>query len=213
MNQTIFDFPSVNEFYEEDFIVSTSNIKAYNALANFELWNEKRLIIRGEEGSGKSHLSKIFSIKTNALVLENNFDINNLPKQNLIFENIEQYKNETNFFHLINFAKNNSLYLLLTTDANLDIMLPDLKSRLESSSQAKIKSPDEILFRTIIHKNFHDRQINLESDVLDFITKRLKRSYKAIKEFVMKVDNYSLSNKRPITIPLIKKVIEIDDRD
>lgn len=208
MNQIIFIFPAVDEFYEEDFIVSAANLKAYNMVANYTQWPEKRLIISGEEGSGKSHLCRIFALRSNALILPLDFEINFLPIQNLIFENIEQFEDETKLFHLINFAKNNDLYLLLTTaDKNHEFKLSDLASRLNSTSKANIKSPDEILFRAILYKNFHSRQITLDPEIIDYITIRLHRSFKAIKEFVQKVDSYSLTTQRRITIPLIKKVL------
>jgi chromosomal replication initiation ATPase DnaA len=207
MHQFIFDFPVINEFYEEDFIVSHSNFEACNALNMPNNWTEKRLLLIGEEGSGKSHLVRIFASRYKAIIIKNPVDFESLNYQYLIFEDIQDCSDETFLFHLINFAKNNDKFLLLTASIVNDYKLNDLRSRINATSKILIKSPDEILFKAVLYKNFFQRQIHLDQDVINYLSVRLNRGYKAIKDFVDFVDKYSLRKKRPITIPLIKEAI------
>ncbi len=210
MNQSIFDFPLIEEFFEEDFIISYSNIEAYNAINHFESWADKRLLLIGEQGSGKSHIARIFSHRANAQILNLPLDLVSLPKENLIIEDIQNTDPES-LFHIINLCKNNHANLLLTASSLPEFTLPDLQSRINATTKILIKSPDEILFRAILHKHFVQRQINLDQEILDYLSIRLTRGYAAIKEFVALVDQYSLVSKRRITIPLIKKVLTILD--
>lgn len=210
MNQAIFHFPPLEEFYEEDFIVSSSNIQAYNSIKHFENWADKRLLLIGESGSGKTHMAGIFCAKANAELLKAPFDLTNIPNSNLIIEDIQKVEQAT-LFHVINLCKNNQTSLLLTATELPDFTLPDLQSRINATAKVYIKSPDEILFKAILHKQFFQRQINLNQEVLDYLSVRLTRGYAAIKEFVARVDQYSLVSKRRITIPLIKKVLNLLD--
>ena len=211
MNQSIFDFPPIEEFYEEDFIISCSNLEAYNAINHSGSWADKRLLLIGEAGSGKSHIARIFSHKANATFINLPLDLTTMSKGNLILEDIQNITDQDALFHIINFCKNNQTNLLLTASGLPEFSLADLQSRINATAKVLIKSPDEILFRAILHKQFFQRQINLDQDILDYLSVRLTRGYAAIKEFVALVDQYSLVSKRRITIPLIKKVLTFKD--
>jgi chromosomal replication initiation ATPase DnaA len=211
MNQSIFDFPPLEEFYEEDFIISYSNLEAYNAINHSENWADKRLLLVGEAGSGKSHIARIFSHKANAVFINLPLDLTAMHKGNLILEDIHSIADQDSLFHIINFCKNNQTNLLLTASELPEFSLADLQSRINATAKVFIKPPDEILFRAILHKQFFQRQINLDKEILDYLSVRLTRGYTAIKEFVAMVDQYSLVSKRRITIPLIKKVLTIQD--
>ena len=60
----------------------------------------------------------------------------------------------------------------------------------------------------IILKNFSDRQINVEKKLIDFIIKRIDRSYGKIYEFIYKLDEISLKKKKPIDFKIIKETLK-----
>ena len=66
--------------------------------------------------------------------------------------------------------------------------------------------PDDILIQALITKNLADYQIYLDSKLIDFISKRIKRSYGKIREFVCTIDEISL--KKPINLKIIKEILE-----
>ena len=53
-----------------------------------------------------------------------------------------------------------------------------------------------------------DKQFIVNSnEILDYILRRVDRSYQAINEIVTKLDVLSLEKKRQLTIPLIKEIL------
>ena len=139
MNQSIFDFPPLEEFYEEDFIISYSNLEAYNAINHSENWADKRLLLVGEAGSGKSHIARIFSHKANAVFINLPLDLTAMHKGNLILEDIHNIADQDSLFHIINFCKNNQTNLLLTASELPEFSLADLQSRINATAKVFIK--------------------------------------------------------------------------
>ena len=71
---------------------------------------------------------------------------------------------------------------------------------------AEIQKPDDILIKALITKNLADYQITLNSKLVDFISKRITRSYIKIREFICTIDEISL--KKPINMKIIKDILE-----
>ena len=59
----------------------------------------------------------------------------------------------------------------------------------------------------LILKNFSDRQISIEKKLIDFIIKRIDRSYSKIFDFIYKIDELSLKMKKPIDFKIIKEIL------
>jgi chromosomal replication initiation ATPase DnaA len=59
----------------------------------------------------------------------------------------------------------------------------------------------------LILKNLSDKQISLDKKLIDFIIKRIDRSYGKIFEFIYKIDEISLKRKKPIDFKIIKEVL------
>ena len=91
---------------------------------------------------------------------------------------------------------------------NLEINLLDLKSRLKNCLFAEIQKPDDILIQALLTKNLADHQILIDSKLIDFISKKITRSYSKIREFVCTIDKISLKKKKPINFKIIKEILE-----
>ena len=132
-------------------------------------------------------------------------------KSNILIDDVFSNLNEEKLFHLINHCNQNNLKILLTSNIspkNYLFLTKDLSSRVNSFYLVKINQPDDFLIKNLIIKLFNDRQIKIKNDsVIDFITNRINRSFENVNSFVNKIDKYSLTNKREITIPLIKEII------
>ena len=85
--------------------------------------------------------------------------------------------------------------------------LNDLKSRVKNCLLAEIEKPDDELIFALILKYFSDKQINIEKKLIDYIVKRVERSYRKISEFIYKVDETSLKKKKPIDLKTIKEIL------
>ena len=69
-----------------------------------------------------------------------------------------------------------------------------------------LKPDDELIFALLI-KNLSDRQIIIEKKLLNYIVKRIHRSYSKIFDFIYKIDEISLKKKKSIDFKIIKNVL------
>ena len=83
-----------------------------------------------------------------------------------------------------------------------------MRSRLKNCIFAKIEKPDDDMIFALVLKHLSDRQIKIEKKIIEYITKRIERSYGKILDFIYKVDQLSLINKKPIDYKSIKKILE-----
>ena len=114
------------------------------------------------------------------------------------------------FYSIFNFVEQFNKYLIINSTKPINLnnyKLPDLKSRLKNCIIAKIDKPDDDMIFALILKHFSDRQIKIEKKIIEYITKRIERSYGKILDFIYKVDQFSLVNKKPIDYKIIKKIL------
>ena len=204
LRQQLLNFEFNKSFNKNDFFVSDSNFYVYNLLLSWPKWEKRMLNIYGERYSGKTHLIKIFLQKNKGLILDpsklKNYDFGEIRfNENIIIENIEECLEEDLFYSLIDTIEKYNKFLIITSNKSieeLNIKLKDLKSRLKNCLFAEIGKPDDMLIQALITKNLADLQINIDSKLVDFISKRITRSYAKIKEFVCTIDEISLKKKK-----------------
>ena len=217
--QLYFELPNKTSLGLEDYIVADSNNFAFDLIVKMVKGEINFGLISGPPYSGKTHLSKIliknasnyksFYIDRDYQNILDRFEDSDI----LILENIDKVKHdkaEEDLFHIINLVKENNKKLLMTSRksiSEIDLSLEDLKSRLNSILEAKIKEPDDQLMELILIKIFNDKQLKINPNVIDFLMSRLVRSYKSINLFVEKIDNFSLERGKKITIPLINDLL------
>tara|TARA_Y100000590_G_C15550004_1_gene950510 strand:- start:309 stop:950 length:642 start_codon:yes stop_codon:yes gene_type:complete len=213
MNQYNINFKQKTTYDIENYLVSDSNKLAYKYLIENNN-NIKFIFLLGLNKSGKTHISIIWSNINNSLNINlNDIELSEIPniKSNILIDDVFSNLNEEKLFHLINHCNQNNLKILLTSNIspkNYLFLTKDLSSRVNSFYLVKINQPDDFLIKNLIIKLFNDRQIKIKNDsVIDFITNRINRSFENVNSFVNKIDKYSLTNKREITIPLIKEII------
>ena len=132
--------------------------------------------------------------------------------ENIILDDFNNKTNERLLYSLFNLVDNDNKYLLINSLNPINEMnfnLDDLKSRSKNCLFAKIESPDDELMFAIILKRFSDRQITIDKKLIDFIIKRIDRSYGKISDFIYKIDELSLKKKRPIDFKTIKEILKV----
>ena len=215
INQEIIKFNYDGNFKEDDFYVSKSNKQIFDLLNKWPKWEKNFLIISGEKFSGKTHLINIFLKKYKGTIIEANLLCDNDFKkikiiQNIILENVSEKINENLFFTLCNIVEQDNKYLIVTSESsivNIDFKLNDLKSRSKNFLLQNIDKPDDELLFALILKNLSDRQISIDKKLIDYIIKRIDRSYGKIVDFIYKIDEVSLKKKRSINLSTIKEVL------
>ncbi len=215
-NQNIFNFDKNQNFNYEDYFVSKSNYFAFEIIQKWPKWEKNILNIHGESFSGKTHLSKIFLDKNNGLMIYEK-DINDeIFKKLKLYENIVldglNYKtNEKLLYSIFNLIDSENKFLIINSIKpinEMDFQLKDLVSRSKNCLYAKIENPDDELMNAIILKNFSDRQIKIDNKLIDYIAKRIDRSYSKISQFIYKIDELSLKKKKPIDFKIIKEILK-----
>ena len=215
LNQLILKFDHEQNFNDEDYYVSKSNKHLLKLLNSWPKWEKNFINLIGERFSGKTHLINIFlkkfkGIKIDAEQIDDKFLSKIKIYENIIIENLNNKVNESLFYTLLNIIDQDNKYLIatsLTPIVEINFILNDLNSRSKNFLLANIEKPDDDLIFAIILKNLSDRQILIEKKLLEFIIKRINRSYSKIFDFIYKIDEVSLKRKKPIDIKTIKEVL------
>ena len=215
LNQLIIKFDHERNFKDDDFYVSKSNKNTFDMINNWPRWEKNFLNITGDKYSGKTHLMNIFIKKFKGIKLNANFlsdeDLSKIKVcENIILEDLSEKVDEKLIYSLFNFIDIDNKFIIVTslkpiTDINFSLI--DLKSRTKNFIIQKIEKPDDDLMFALILKNLSDRQISIDKKLINFIIKRIDRSYSNIFNFIYKVDELSLKKKKPIDFKLIKEVL------
>ncbi len=215
LNQLLLNFKQNQNFNYNDFYVSKSNYYAFQLVEKWPKWEKNILNICGEKFSGKTHLSNIFLNKNGGIKVEEKEINDEIFKKFKLYENIiiDNYNNKVDeklIYSIFNLADQDNKYLIINSINpinKIDFKLNDLKSRSKNCLFAQIENPDDELMFAIILKSFSDRQIQIDKKLIDFITKRIDRSYGKIADFIYKVDELSLKKRKAIDLKTIKEIL------
>ena len=216
LNQLLLDFDYKQNFRDDDFYVGKSNFYTFELINKWPKWEKNFLNICGEKYSGKTHLVNIFLKKFNGVSIKSSLlNDENLKKikpfQNIILEDLNLNVNEKIIYTLFNIIDQDNKFLVITSIkpiTEINFQLEDLRSRTKNCLLAKIENPDDELMFALILKNLSDRQIKLDKKLIDFIIKRIDRSYGKIFEFIYKIDMISLKKKKSIDFKIINEALE-----
>ncbi len=217
MDQLTFKFPFSKKFYKNDYFVSKNNFSAFKLIDSWPNWPGKWLNIFGEQGSGKTHLSKILErkIKKAKLINANNINDKIIDELNkfdcLIIDEFKNNINENLLYSILNQLKQLDSFILINSETSINkvnLKLEDLKSRINSFVFIGIELPTDDLLKVIITKTLSDKQIIISPKLTDFIINNVERSYEKMVKFIKDLDELSLSTGKSININLIKKVLK-----
>ncbi len=219
--QTALNLPVRSLTGRSDFFVSKENAEAVALIDSFP--NEFHgAVIFGEKGCGKTHLAHLFCVKVlektgkEAVVLSAGdcrlSDLSEILEKSpyLVLENLEKPVDEQFLFHLINSVKSLNGFVFMTSCQPVcawGVRLNDLMTRLKALPCVEILQPEEMLMQAVLIKQFADRQLSVSPEVIAYILKNMERSFKAASLLTQKADELSLAERRAITIPLIRKVL------
>ena len=217
--QLSFDLPSVPAFGRADFMVAPSNAIAVASIESWRNWPNRKLVLTGPAGAGKSHLTHVWASQTGAEVCSaadlTDADVSGLATGCVAVEDVsdiaEHPKAQTALFHLHNLVLAEGHSLLMTgakAPAFWGITLPDLASRLMATQVATLDLPDDTLLAAVIAKLFADRQLAPKPDLISYLVLRIDRSFAAARDVVAALDTASLAQKRPITKALAATVLD-----
>ncbi len=199
-----------------DFLEGPGNRAALAVIDAWPDWQVHNVLLVGPAGSGKSHLVEIWRSETGAARIQaarlTPDDAQALVSAGAVaVEDIDRAAgHETALFHLLNLARERQAPVLLTSRraaGDMPVVLADLASRLRAAQQVNLEPPDETLLAKVLVKLFADRQIRVEPPVIDFILRRMDRSFEAAARVVERLDQAALAEGRAVTRPLAAPVL------
>jgi chromosomal replication initiation ATPase DnaA len=215
--QLVFDLPLAPRFDREDFLVSPSNEQAYGMVEGWPEWPDTILLLVGPHGSGKSHLAAIWAETARAWTVDaseiTDEKVPHLVSNGaLVIEDADRAgRDEAALFHLLNLARERKASILITCETPPDrwgIRTPDLLSRLRLAPSVTLEAPDDALLRAVLVKLFIDRQLVVDTTVVDYIALRIERSLSRAADIVTALDKEALSRGRRVSRPIAAAVLE-----
>jgi chromosomal replication initiation ATPase DnaA len=208
-------------FGAEDFLLSHSNEQAYAMIELWPSWPDPVLLLLGQRGSGKSHLGAIWADRAGAGIVEAGalaeHDVAGIAARGpLLVEDLETIAaagrgdGEAALFHLLNLMRERRAALVMTAVTPPDawgLRTADLLSRLRLAPALEIGLPDDALMRAVLVKLLTDRQLMIDTSVVEFAALRLDRSLGAAREFVDALDREALARKCRVTRKMAANVL------
>ena len=195
-------------FAREDLLAGPPNQTALALIERWPDWPDRMMLLVGPKGSGKSHVAAIWAEIAGARrAAARSIDSGDLPAAfatgALVVEDLAEGRfDERALFHLINFAREERAFVLVTArslPATWRIAVPDLASRLRALSVVQLAAPDDALLRAVIVKLFADRQLAVEEPLVAYLATRIERSFEAAAKAVSALDREALRQQRPVT--------------
>ena len=203
-------------FAREDFLSGACNAAALALIEAWPHWPGNIVVLTGPEGCGKSHIAAIWANIAGARtiaarVLDRLTVPSALATGALVIEDlVPQDFDERALFHLLNLAREEDAFVLLsarTAPAGWTFAIPDLASRVMAIPQVALSAPDDVLLRAVLVKSFTDRQIAVDESLIVYLSRRIERSFAAVRAIVARLDEEAMRRKRPLTRALAVEVL------
>ena len=129
---------------------------------------------------------------------------------NIVMDGLQTPFDEEALLHIYNLVAEQKGSLLISSaepPGRWGVALKDLRSRLLACPAIGIGAPDDALIGAVMVKQFADRQVKIDPEVLTFLLARMERSFGAVGQLVAALDQAALAEKRRITVPLARDVL------
>ena len=204
----------------EDFLVGSSNEAAFAVIEAWPDWPDKVQILTGPTGTGKSHLAAIWADKARATritpaLLHENDPATLAASPALLIEDADRLGlSENALFHLLNAVRRGPTSVLMTARTAPDLWglkTADLLSRLRLAPQISLETADDALLGAILVKFFLERQIVVDTALVEFLRARVERSVPAMRALVERLDHEALARGRRVNRALAAEILRADE--
>jgi len=216
--QLTFDLPHRTALGRDDFLVTPCNLRAVEWIDRWPDWPGGILALSGPRACGKTHLMEVWRamsgagrIAANALSGDGWMDFTS----GIAIDEVDGPVDEKALFHAINWVRQHGISMLIASErppSAWAVDLPDLRSRLATIQVAEIERPDDALMEALIVKQFSDRQLVVTPEIVAYLRARIERSFEAVRSVVALIDAAALAEKRAITLPFLRHVLDDGNR-
>lgn len=216
MHQLLLDLLPENPPSLANFVPG-GNAEALAALAGWLAPDsrEPSLLLWGESGSGKTHLLRASGARyfdaAAAPGLAETGTLGGAPEL-VAVDNVEALS-ETgqialfNLFNRLRAAGGRLLTAALQAPQHLALR-EDLRTRLGSGLIFRLTPLTDEEKRTALAAQATARAMRLPAGALDYLLARAPRDMRHLMALLVAIDGYSLEHKRPITVPLLREVLQ-----
>jgi chromosomal replication initiation ATPase DnaA len=198
----------------EDFLVGACNRAAADMIGRWPDWPMASALVVAPARAGKTHLANVWRLKSAAARLRatelREEDVAHANGALLVEDLHAGIADERVLFHLLNLVREHKLSMLLTSreaPGELDVRLPDLRSRLRALPLVAIEAPDEVLLKAVLIKHFSDRQLAVEPHVIAHLALHMERSMQSAAEIVADIDRLAMASHRRVTRALAAEAL------
>ena len=175
-------------------VIGNANAAVAEALAAAQTWPFRTAVLHGPPRSGKSLLARWFAESGAGEAID-----------------AADAMDETDLFHRWNRAQEDGTPLLLVSDrgeAQWQIALPDLRSRLGAALHLTIGTPDDAMLADLLALHAEQRALALGPDAAAYLVPRMDRSHLGAERLVATIDRLSLERKVAPTLSVWRDALE-----
>ena len=215
-NQLYFDFGRDYDASLENFFFSSKNQVLKNELSEVMQSNQKKdIVIAGTSGLGKTFLlNSLLNHKENISRPNIYIDLSELDGTKDYFTDLNQFdlicldnldqinkEMEVQTFNLINECRDSSTNLIFACKVSPSELsyLPDLVSRLKQMNYFYINEIGDGEVLDCIKFVAKKLNLNFSDDVMEFISKRIRRDFYSIKKTIQDLEKFLYSEKKEPT--------------
>jgi chromosomal replication initiation ATPase DnaA len=208
-DQLILDLAQRPALGAEDFLISGSNRAAADMIDLWPNWPHASVVVVAPPGAGNVWRLRSGAARLEAVTLGER-EVEGAKGALLVEDLHAGIGEERALFHLLNLVREHKTSMLLTSRAppgELDVTLPDLRSRLRALPLVAISPPDEALLKAVLVKHFADRQLAVEPHVVNHIALHMERSMEAAASIVAAIDRAAMASHRKVTRAMVAEVM------
>ena len=218
-SQLVLEFDPRPALGRDDFLVSECNAVAVDWVDRWPSWPDgiTGLNLVGPRASGKSHLAAVWRLRSGAGLIDGPLQSPEAALEvldqgaSVVLDGYDETWPAEPLFHLYNMVIERRGRLVLCSRhpvARMPCRLPDLASRFATLASVAIARPDDGLLEGVLAKLFFDRQLSVEHRVVQYLVRRMDRSFAEAAELVSELDRASLARHRAITLALAREVLD-----
>lgn len=181
--------------------------------------DEHFLYVWGEDGSGKTHLLKALSLRSNSRYLGAHSDPDAFEFADetslYLIDDCDKLSAESQIaaFALFNQVRENKASLITAgsvAPAFLSVR-EDLRTRLGWGLIYQVHGLSDEEKISALARNAQSRGLALSTGVIPYLITHFHRDMRSLASMLDALDRYSLETKRPITLPLLRELLELED--